>query len=490
VAAAANLAALALDRYDGRDLAWELVGHGRPGLDCGRVRKLGHARIDGRWCLWDGLVRCKRSDCPACFSESGGYVDRESKEATARLAAYFEMRNDPELRESFRTLANRRGAWRSESSVARDIRLFYSCSEPRAREVARRMRALAQRDLGRSRVRRPVHVIVAPPPSRWEEVHSIESYRALREEAYHQAAARGADGGLAVFHHARLRSSRWDGNLERFGAAGVDRCVDGPHWHVVGDGWISEVHRCEEVGCGQLSADGRRRTFRTVGSPDAPHSFFERLRCPDWHEGVDWIVRNLGLRASVRETLRYLLTHASVSSRIEPWGPSAVRETTSASGQDTRPSGTGVSGRRPVQTVTWFGRASYAAFEGPDPNEEPSACARCGELVEPADVVPVRYLGTGPPPPGDLAGDPREWRAEEPDLDRNESRFDRFWSQGAAAVSFSGENSEDRLARWRREEEAHDEVLDREEDREARWRRARRAAYLGDKWRINEEAGE
>jgi hypothetical protein len=391
-------------------IVWGFPGHGSARLICGKVTKVGHRKASGRWCLWDELYRCRSHECPECFDQPGGYACSEAKSIADRLEKYFELRN----------LALIRG-WERRRAHRFDQAAFSVDREAR-REVARTVRWLrveAGRARGRARVRKPVHVVVAPPPELWDRVDTPGGYRELRSEAYEQARERGVDGACAVFHHKRLRSSRWDGNASLFEPDELDIPADGPHWHMIGDGWVlprGPLHeRANEVAHDFLGEARHllaavRLVERVVGTTFRPTaarlSGDLRYALPSlrYHSDeterarvearAEWFVSNLGVRVSVFQTALYVLTHAGFArkmSRVETSYPRA---------------------RAPVETVTWWGSCSARAFPALSAPLEPVVCLRCGELLGGRDVIPVRYLGSGPPMAGDLDGEPEEWRAE------------------------------------------------------------------------------
>lgn len=430
---AGALGAVGLDRFDGRDLSWCLVGHGPRRVGCGFTRKVGtlhqagSVRKDGSvretesYCVWDEPTVHHNADDPECFNQPGGYADREAKGATARIEFYFEVRNEVRARaHAGRSAARWARSAKRLRDLTRRLEVRWGVSQRRMWDLAKRYRTYAERDAGRSRVRRPVHVVVAPPPSRWREVHRSKWYVSLRTEAYAHALARGVDGGVAVFHHARLRASRWEGNRERFGDDGSNCAVEGPHWHIIGDAWVTQLDRCDSIWCHPTKGGGY--DFGTV--PDE-WATFGRGRCPKWHEGVDWVVRNLGIRRSVYGTLFYVLTHASVSSRLdpargpeeagilpqsEPAPPSEDDRCAAEAGRFDAPRPS----RRPHQTVTWFGSLSYRAFPVEVVSPGGGICPVCEGPVGPGGVVEVEPNGPGPPRSGSFEADAGEWRAKVP----------------------------------------------------------------------------
>lgn len=144
--------------------------------------------------------------------------------------------------------------------------------------------------------RMPVHYVVSPPQS--ATYHTRKLFRDLRKYSYVIGKLRGIRGGCLIFHERSIRYSD-PKEYER------SHCSDGPHFHVIGDGWLSS--RVKEF----FLKDG-------------------------------WIVKNLRIRSvgSVFGTAAYILEHAAI-----PTGPGYPANSQSK--------------RSPMATVTWFGSMSY-----------------------------------------------------------------------------------------------------------------------------------
>lgn len=213
-----------------------------------------------------------------------------------------------------------------------------------AREATRayvRLRAY-QRTL--SRTRELIHVVVSPLAT---TPRTVEEYRALRKRCYRAAEEAGLSGGVWLFHPVRI-PSRWN---ER------ELCQEGPHWHVIGCGWI------------------------TGGTTE------------------NVIVRNLGIRDSPRATLLYVLSHLGLA-----FGPtlgqrsidrSSVSENRLTMGKIPRP--------RPVQSITWTGGASYSRLNLGEEDEALGEygvhCRRCDTVVPLEEWLRVSpEFGQKPPP--------------------------------------------------------------------------------------------
>jgi hypothetical protein len=179
---------------------------------------------------------------------------------------------------------------------------------------------------------------------------------------YHVARRAGIRGGFVVFHYLRLGAERWNG--DELG------CRPGPHWHVVGDGWLRAI------------APGERNP----------------------HEG--WLVKNLRVRRDVDGTIHYLLTHAALP----------VREAVPAAG--ILPSGNLRSTRAPVEALTWFGTFAYNRLRVPPEEPERVKCGVCG-AEDHEWSLELEWVGQGPPPAREwFVARAEDWRAYA--LDRTE----------------------------------------------------------------------
>jgi len=107
--------------------------------------------------------------------------------------------------------------------------------------------------------RTPIHVVSSPSPS--SDVSSHSAYSKLRHYAERLLLRSGMLGGAVIFHQKRMPNE--EHSLE-----------DGPHFHVIGYGWIDHT---KEI-----------------------------------YEKTGWIIKNLGVRKSLRETIAYILSHASL----------------------------------------------------------------------------------------------------------------------------------------------------------------------------------
>lgn len=145
---------------------------------------------------------------------------------------------------------------------------------------------------GYTKRRFPVHYVISPPQS--FDYSSRRLYNRMKARAYAIGKQRGIDGGCMIFHE---RAKRYQDSEEYR----MIHCSDGPHFHVIGDGWLNT--RIKEF----FLEDG-------------------------------WIVKNLRIRSfgSVFKTAYYILDHAAIG---YPAGSQSINLSMAA--------------------VTWFGKLSY-----------------------------------------------------------------------------------------------------------------------------------
>ena len=247
--------------------------------------------------------------------------------------------------------------------------------------IARRIRA------GCARARsRAIHVIISPPPEKWA-VDSYRSYTRLRHAVYRAATDAGFRGGCAVFHDRRLGSPR-------FNRGRPLGCREGPHWHLLGDGWIVPV-------CDLCALWNRREAL-----PECP----DCLEPPSTHlHGRDaflkhgrwcgWVIKNLGVRKSVKATAFYLLSHASQATL--PTG--GILPTPEVGG--------GEPAWNPPHVVTWFGSMAYNKLKVPLIRGETIRCEVCDEDIPLKGWFELVWEGSGPPPEDDAGEcEEGEWR--------------------------------------------------------------------------------
>ncbi len=182
--------------------------------------------------------------------------------------------------------------------------------------------------------RMPVHYVISPPQS--VEYNTKKQFRALRKKAYEIGKQRGIKGGVMIFHERAARYS----DSESYTKA---HCSNGPHFHIIGDGWLSE--KVKEF----FLADG-------------------------------WIVKNLRIRKmkSVYGTAVYILDHAAIAHGYPAISQSRVSE---------------------LASVTWFGTMSYnklhvPQFTGPDT----IFCPICHQEISKEEWYIVDWMGLKDPP--------------------------------------------------------------------------------------------
>jgi len=158
----------------------------------------------------------------------------------------------------------------------------------------------------KARYRKPVHVIISPSQ---EDFDSL-SYSSLRKKVILTLKNAGLVGGLLIVHPFRKYEGDWKIS---------------PHFHVIGYGWIKNTSE-----------------------------IFEK---------TGYLVKNLGVRNSVRSTILYQLSHAGV--------------------------------KKDIHTITWYGELSYNKLKF-EFVQEKEICPICqGELYAISWVLTDR----GPPIP-------------------------------------------------------------------------------------------
>ncbi|MEM0135730.1 MAG: hypothetical protein QXU18_11000 [Thermoplasmatales archaeon] len=193
--------------------------------------------------------------------------------------------------------------------------------------------------------RKIIHYVVSPPQSK--PYSSITSYKALRNEAYRISGLRGIKGGVMIFHERAIRYE--DGGKEYKNT----HCSNGPHFHILGDGWLSNIQE-----------------------------FFLK-------DG--WIVKNLRIRSKGSEirTLYYILEHAAIGYSA---GYPAISHSTDPDLDDPdliKPR---------INAVTWFGTMSYnklriQKFQG----SNTIYCPICKTEVQKSEWFRLYPNGYGPP---------------------------------------------------------------------------------------------
>ena len=281
---------------------WSLPGHGEPGPTCGHQTYLVHSAMNGESHYRPARRTCGRATCPTCALAPGGWASREADAITARVRA----------------------------------------GKPAS-------------------ARLPVHVVVSPAAETWSRFDRVRDYPKARAEAYRRARAKGLLGAAWVFHPYRMPTGRWTSRKDGEPSHFRDRCVEGPHYHAIGYGWMSE---------------SRPETER-------------------------WVVWNLGVRRSVRATAFYCLTHAGISSLV-PDGTSPMPDLSHPRG--------------PFETVTWTGILSYRVPLTVPEDPHAAKCPVCGEEVPFNDWEVASWVGQGPPPTAPGVCRPNEWIVERLDF--------------------------------------------------------------------------
>lgn len=269
------------------------------------------------------------------------------------------------------TCTSERGGWADRESEA----------------VARRLRVGAARARAAGYRSGVIHVVLSPPEGlRWK-AKTLEGYLALRAEAYAVARTRGLDGGCLIFHHLRLGSARFNDGRSL-------GCREGLHWHFLGLGWVREARVCPDCTPGWISmACEKEQLLPRVSFP--------------FHPEADWVVKNLGIRRSIRSTARYLLSHAS----------QGILPCTDLSGGPKRPRG--------PEIVTWWGSMACSRFASPPPEAPDERCEVCDEFVPGQFWFNIVWSGSGPPPEEDVGTcESGQWRAERPGRERIECGLD------------------------------------------------------------------
>jgi len=189
---------------------------------------------------------------------------------------------------------------------------FWKAAYSRSMKIEKRLRAYKTQ-----RYTNPIHVIVSPPPK------INDSFTNLRTKALRSLKKCGIVGGVMVVHHFRCRDYKYD--------------VPGIHFHVIGYGWVS----------------GTKENF----------------------EKENIIVKNVGIRKSVRKTASYLLGHCSVI-KCEHTDCECVDKTK-------------------YHTIVWFGGCSYNKLKVIYEVENFNLCNYCNEPMKAFDWESDRY---GEPP--------------------------------------------------------------------------------------------
>lgn len=152
-----------------------------------------------------------------------------------------------------------------------------------------------------------IHVVVSPSK---RDVEVLE-FKKLKRKAITTAKGCGVYGGSIIFHH--LRAYREDDNREKIDdPTSPHGWYFSPHFHIIGFGWVSRVK--------------------------------------ENYEKSGWIVKNLGVRRSIRATAHYQLSHCAVHKKHH--------------------------------TVVWFGALSYNKLKVRPLKEKNDPCPLCSREMQ------------------------------------------------------------------------------------------------------------
>jgi len=241
---------------------FDLVGHGKAYLDCGKVKSKGcdhvkdheNGKVFGRYYKRS----CRRKQCPICHE---AWASAEAERALIRLATFV---NGSEVIDKV-LLGFRREMLKNPMPRVYFHRALVSELENRLSSSHPRV----------------VHFMLSPPQD--VEVSSTSDFQHLKDRAYEIAKERGIRGGAMIFHPYRLKCSECGSTIDDYQKE-CPNCEKksfewfwGPHFHVVGFGWLDTVE------------------------------------IVDGYERDGWVVKGLGVRDSVFATFQYLLSHAGMS---------------------------------------------------------------------------------------------------------------------------------------------------------------------------------
>ena len=190
-----------------------------------------------------------------------------------------------------------------------------------ARETSKAYRRIKKFETwfaGRDKIK---HVIVSVP--RWEQGKPLEE---LRKDMRKLCKRAGLRGGLDVVHPFRCKDGKW---------------FFSPHFHVMAYGWVT----------------GTENIFREKG----------------------WIIKNKGLRRSIKGTISYILSHAGIKKRRH--------------------------------TLTWWGELSYSKLklEKDEEDEKKHCCTLCGAVYRPLIYFKDGFCLKPPPQEITITDDPYGW---------------------------------------------------------------------------------
>jgi len=191
-----------------------------------------------------------------------------------------------------------------------------------ARETAKSCKRIKKFEMwfaGRDKLK---HVVVSPPS--WEYGKSLEE---LRKDMRKLCKRAGLRGGIDVVHPFRCKDGKW---------------FFSPHFHAMAYGWVK----------------GTDNIFKEKG----------------------WIIKNLGMRKSIKGTISYILSHAGIKKRRH--------------------------------TLTWWGELSYSKLklEKDDDDENKHRCTQCNEVYKPLICFKDGFCCKPPPTEVIIIDDPYGWQ--------------------------------------------------------------------------------
>jgi hypothetical protein len=170
----------------------------------------------------------------------------------------------------------------------------------------------------RGRKLKAIHVVVSP--SEKDIVLYGDDYAGFRRKAYTIAMECGVFGGSIIFHPFRMYN---EDDIAEDVVEGLSHknapaaWYLSPHFHIIGYGWVHSV----------------RQNYVKNG----------------------WIVKNLGVRKSIRATAHYQLSHCGVNKRFH--------------------------------SVVWFGALAYGKMRCPPLPKEKHECPLCGAEMRKVEFV-------------------------------------------------------------------------------------------------------
>jgi hypothetical protein len=191
--------------------------------------------------------------------------------------------------------------------------------------------------------RKPVHYVVSPPQS--VSYDNVSDFKSLRKKAYSVAKQRGIRGGVMIFHERNARTT--DDRYKKI------YCSDGPHFHILGDGWLS-------------------------------------VKVKEFYLMDGWVVKNLRVRSNkdLIGTALYIMDHLSIPLVGDPdSGYPAISHSRSLR----------------LSSVTWFGTMSYNKLKIPH-YQAPGTiyCPICESEIDKNDWFLLDWIPGSDPPDQDF----------------------------------------------------------------------------------------